>query len=109
MMNSLSTSAVVVCQYQPGETTKPLLITKGAPEAILARTVAAEVDGLAHPLDEARLQRINALQERYNRQGYRLLAVAARILPVGQHAPSAKRRIGSDVDRILRFYRSREV
>ena len=46
--------------------------------------MAAEVDGLAHPLDEARLQRINALQERYNRQGYRLLAVAARILPVGQ-------------------------
>ena len=62
------------------------LITKGAPEAILARTVAAEVDGLARPLDEARLQRINALQERYNREGYRLLAVAARILPVGQHA-----------------------
>jgi Mg2+-importing ATPase len=63
---------------------EPLMITKGAPEAILARAVAAEVDGLARPLDVARRQRIDALQERYNREGYRLLAVAVKILPVGQ-------------------------
>ena len=29
-----------------------LLVTKGAPEAVLSRAVAVEVDGLAHPLDE---------------------------------------------------------
>ena len=60
------------------------LITKGAPEAILARAVAVEVDGLARPLDESRRRRIEALQEHYNREGYRLLAVAVKILPVGQ-------------------------
>ena len=60
-----------------------LLITKGAPEAILARAVAAEVDGLARPLDQARRERIEALQANLNREGYRLLAVAVKILPVG--------------------------
>mgnify|MGYP000013945835 CR=1 FL=1 len=62
-----------------------LLVTKGAPEAILARSVAVEVDGLARPLDETRLQRINAIQERYTKDGYRLLAVAIRLLPTGHH------------------------
>ncbi len=60
------------------------LITKGAPEAILARAVAVEIDGLARPLDERQRQRIETLQEHYNSQGYRLLAVAVRILPTGQ-------------------------
>jgi Mg2+-importing ATPase len=62
------------------------MLTKGAPEAVLARCVAAETDGLARPLDAARRQQIDALQERYNREGYRLLAVAIKTLPQGHGA-----------------------
>src|SRR6266700_2655637 len=45
-----------------------LLITKGAPEAVLSRAVAVEVDGLAHPLDEVWRSRLDAEQLRLNEQ-----------------------------------------
>ena len=64
-----------------GET---LLLTKGAPEAVLSRAVAVEVDGLAHPLDEAWRARLDAEQQRLNEQGFRLLGVAIRSLPADQ-------------------------
>ncbi|MGY4467586.1 Mg2+-importing ATPase [Bradyrhizobium sp. LB9.1b] len=58
-----------------------LLVTKGAPEAILSRAVAVEVDGLAHPLDDIRRNRLDAEQRRLNEQGFRLLGVGIRSLP----------------------------
>jgi P-type Mg2+ transporter len=58
-----------------------LLVTKGAPEAVLSRAVAVEVDGLAHPLDEAWLARLDAEQQRLNQQGFRLLGVAFKPMP----------------------------
>ena len=58
-----------------------LLVTKGAPEAILSRSVAVEIDGLAHPLDESRLARLDAEQHRLNSQGFRLLGVAFKSMP----------------------------
>ena len=61
-----------------------LLVTKGAPEAILSRAVAVEVDGLAHPLDESWRSRLDAEQRRLNEQGFRLLGVAIRSLPADQ-------------------------
>ena len=61
-----------------------LLVTKGAPEAILSRAVAVEVDGLAHPLDESWRSRLDAEQRRLNEQGFRLLGVATRSLPADQ-------------------------
>jgi Mg2+-importing ATPase len=64
-----------------GET---LLITKGAPEAVLSRAVAVEVDGLAHPLDEAWRSRLEAEQRRLNEQGFRLLGVAHRSVPAAE-------------------------
>ncbi|UGY12364.1 HAD-IC family P-type ATPase [Bradyrhizobium septentrionale] len=46
------------------------LIVKGAPEAVMARAVAVEVDGLARPLDDSH----RAEQDDHARQGFRLLA-----------------------------------
>jgi Mg2+-importing ATPase len=64
-----------------GET---LLITKGAPEAVLSHAVVIEVDGLAHPLDESWRGRLDAEQRRLNEQGFRLLGVAIRSIPADQ-------------------------
>lgn len=60
------------------------LITKGAPEAVLSRSVAVEVDGLAHPLDDSWRSRLDAEQQRLNEQGFRLLGVATRSIPADQ-------------------------
>ena len=60
------------------------LITKGAPEAVLSRAVAVEVDGLAHPLDDSWRGRLDAQQLRLNEQGFRLLGVAIRSRPADQ-------------------------
>ena len=64
-----------VLAEREGET---LLVTKGAPEAVISRAVAVEVDGLAHPLDESWRSRLDAEQRRLNEQGFRLLGVAFR-------------------------------
>jgi P-type Mg2+ transporter len=61
-----------------------LLITKGAPEAVLSRAVAVEVDGLAHPLDGAWQTRLEDEQRRLNHQGFRLIGVAIRSIPADQ-------------------------
>jgi len=63
---------------------KPVLISKGAPESILARCAAVEIDGLAHPLDEAWQQKLTDIQDRYAHEGFRLLAVATRSMPSTQ-------------------------
>ena len=53
-----------------------LLITKGAPEGILARSVGYEADGRTAPLDAAALGRCQATYEGLSRQGFRVLGVA---------------------------------
>jgi Mg2+-importing ATPase len=53
-----------------------LLITKGAPEGILARSVSYESDGRTGALDAAALGRCRATYEALSRQGFRVLAVA---------------------------------
>jgi len=53
-----------------------LLITKGAPEGILARSVTYESDGRTGPLDSAALERCRVTYEELSRQGFRVLAVA---------------------------------
>jgi Mg2+-importing ATPase len=57
------------------------LIVKGAPESILARAVAVESDGVAHPLDQAWTGKLAAIQDKYAGQGFRLLAVATKLVP----------------------------
>ncbi|MGB7758313.1 MAG: magnesium-translocating P-type ATPase [Bryobacteraceae bacterium] len=53
-----------------------LLITKGAPEGILARSVSYESDGRTVLLDAATLERCRQTYEGLSRQGFRALAVA---------------------------------
>ena len=53
-----------------------LLITKGAPEGILERTVALERRGQVTPADAQALRRIRETFEDLSRQGLRVLAVA---------------------------------
>ena len=61
-----------------------LLITKGAPESVLAHCTAYERDGEREPLDgvsgEVRTTYVNRYRA-LNSQGYRVLAVAYRVLP----------------------------
>ncbi|MGF6425730.1 magnesium-translocating P-type ATPase [Bradyrhizobium elkanii] len=56
------------------------LIVKGAPEAIMDRAVAVEVDGLARPLDDSHRAALVRLQDDHARQGFRLLGVAIRTM-----------------------------
>ena len=55
---------------------KRLLITKGAPEGILARAVSYESDGQTAPLDDAALDRCRNAYHQLSSQGFRVLAVA---------------------------------
>jgi Mg2+-importing ATPase len=52
------------------------LITKGAAEGILARSVSYEFDGRVAPLDAAALERCQQTADELGRQGFRVLAVA---------------------------------
>jgi Mg2+-importing ATPase len=58
-----------------------LLISKGAPESVLARCVTLEADGQSSPVDAAARQRCDALYQRLSAQGYRTLAVAHKTVP----------------------------
>jgi Mg2+-importing ATPase len=53
-----------------------LLITKGAPEAILALSIAYEADGHTIPVDAPTMDRCLSTCEGLSRQGFRVLAVA---------------------------------
>ncbi len=61
-----------------------LLIVKGAPEAILSRAVAVKIGSAARSLDGDLLGRIEALQDRYAKDGFRLLGVAVKSIPDDQ-------------------------
>jgi Mg2+-importing ATPase len=67
-----------------GRANETILITKGAPEAVLSRASAVEVDGAPRPLADAWRSRLAAEQQRLNEQGFRLLGVAVRSIPGGQ-------------------------
>jgi P-type Mg2+ transporter len=57
-----------------------LLITKGAPEAIIERSTAFETAGQVRPLDAKTRQACTAMHERVGEDGLRVLAVAYRWL-----------------------------
>jgi Mg2+-importing ATPase len=58
-----------------------LLITKGAPESVLACCTSYEVKGEQHPLDAQAREQCAATYQQLSAQGYRVLAVAYRALP----------------------------
>jgi Mg2+-importing ATPase len=65
-----------------------LMITKGAPEGVVAACTAVEIDGGVQPLDEAASARCLAAFRAASEQGFRVLAVAWRSVPAptGFHA-----------------------
>src|SRR5439155_16902126 len=58
-----------------------LLITKGAPEGVIARCTAYEIDTRRAPLDEAMRARCQATFRELSAQGSRVLAVAYAVVP----------------------------
>jgi P-type Mg2+ transporter len=58
-----------------------LLVTKGAPEAVLAQSSQCEINGRVAPLDAATRQASEALCSQLGASGFRLLAVAYRSVP----------------------------
>lgn len=58
-----------------------LLITKGAPEGVLAVATAYEVDDQRHPLDADARRQCEGTYRELGAQGYRVLAVAYRAVP----------------------------
>ena len=72
----------VVVDSDPGTEIKPLLITKGALDNILAICTRVQIDGeCGCPLDRARHQAIDARYAEWSAQGYRVLGVAVRDVP----------------------------
>jgi Mg2+-importing ATPase len=59
----------------------PLLITKGAPESVLAIAAGVEIDGVTHSLDDAGRDRCRQVYEGLGTDGLRALAVAVRRVP----------------------------
>ncbi len=67
----------------------PLLVTKGAPEAILARAGHVREDHTARPIDRAEHARLARLIDEASAQGYRLVAVGSRVLEAGELGPAS--------------------
>ena len=61
--------------------TVPRLITKGAPESVLACCASYDVGAERRPLDEAARARCAATWRRHSERGARVLAVAERVVP----------------------------
>ena len=61
-----------------------VLIAKGAPESIIARSAQVELNGETRPIDEASKRKLAGIQDAYSRDGFRLLAVAVKPIPSGQ-------------------------
>jgi Mg2+-importing ATPase len=61
-----------------------VLIVKGAPESIIARSAAVELNGQSRPFDEAWQRKLADIEDSYSRDGFRLLAVAIKPMPPGQ-------------------------
>jgi Mg2+-importing ATPase len=64
---------------QPGDG-GPLLVTKGAPEAVILRSSQVREDHAVRPIEAAEHQRLAALVDTASAGGFRLVAVGSRVL-----------------------------
>ena len=71
----------VVVDADPGTDVRPMLITKGALDHVLAVCTRVLVGGVATPLDQDSLDAIDAHFTAWSRAGYRVLGVAVREVP----------------------------
>jgi len=67
----------------------PLLVTKGAPEAVLARASHVREDHTARPIGRAEHERLAALIESASADGFRMVAVGSRVLAPGEEGHPA--------------------
>jgi Mg2+-importing ATPase len=58
----------------------PLVVTKGAPESVVVRSTSVREDHTARPIDAAEHARLAALVDGASADGFRLVAVASRVL-----------------------------
>jgi Mg2+-importing ATPase len=58
----------------------PLVVTKGAPESVVVRSTSVREDHTARPIDAAEHARLAALIDGASADGFRLVAVASRVL-----------------------------
>ena len=65
----------------------PLLVTKGAPEAVLARSSHVREDNTSRPIDQAEHERLARLVDGASADGFRLVAVGSRTLAPGELGP----------------------
>jgi len=66
-----------------------LLVTKGAPEAVLTRSTAVREGDAARPITPAEHKRLAGLVDRASADGFRLVAVGSRVLAPDELGPSA--------------------
>ena len=71
----------VVVDSDPGTEIKPMLITKGALDNILAICTHLRLGGMVIPLDREHHQAIDARFAQWSEQGYRVLGIAVRDVP----------------------------
>lgn len=71
----------VVIDADPGTGVRPLLITKGALDNVLAVCTAARLAGQTRPLDDGCRASIDARYAAWSAQGYRVLGLAVREMP----------------------------
>ncbi len=77
-----------------GRADSRLLITKGAPESVLAVCAEYEVDGRRLPLDQSARQSCEAVFQELSAKGYRVLAVAyAEVAPKAAYGKEDERQL----------------
>jgi Mg2+-importing ATPase len=64
-----------------GDGDQRLLVTKGAPESVVARCTAYTLNGELHPIDQTALSRFETTYRDFSASGLRVLAVAYRPIP----------------------------
>ena len=68
----------------------PLLVTKGAPEAVILHASQVREDHAARPIEASEHERLAKLVDTASAEGFRLVAVGSRVLAAGElRAPAA--------------------
>ena len=63
---------------------RPMLLTKGAPEGILPLCIKHATHGKEHPFDAKDLKAANKIYADLSSEGYRVLAIASKNMPMGK-------------------------
>jgi Mg2+-importing ATPase len=83
----------------------PLLITKGAPEAVIARASRVREDSAARPIAAAEHDRLAKLVDSASAEGFRLVAVGSRALTDTELQDPTAGRVAADTTDVARLER----